>query len=408
MIAKFRACAQAIAAACPGASVAPAMPGTVAEGGKWTGQLSCANMIEDLQRAPAPGILERWRNGRMDKRTRLGIIGCGFFAQNHLHSWKDLKDHGVDLVAVCDIDARKAAAAAETFGVARWFDDPARMFEEEDLDLVDIVTQVRTHRTLVEMAIGAGVAAIVQKPFGNDLAECREMVALADAKGAFLAVHENFRFQRPCRLVSEIVRRGDIGEPNWARISFRTGYDIYAGQPYLLEEERFVVADLGVHVLDLARFFLGEVDHLGAELQKRNPRVRGEDTATMMLRHASGAVSVVECTYGTRVLPDPFPATAVEIEGTKGTVRLRGDLQIELTSNGELTRIDADAPVLAWAERPWHVVQESVLRTCEHIHRAFRDGRPAEVAGSDNVRTYALCEAAYLSSETGNCVKPEA
>lgn len=344
----------------------------------------------------------------MDKRTRLGIIGCGFFAQNHLHSWKDLHDQGADIVAVCDVDRAKAEAAAESFDIPRWHDDPARMFEEEDLDIVDIVTQVKSHKTLVEMAIDSGVAAIVQKPFGNDLSECREMVALADRKSIFLAVHENFRFQHPSRLVSEIVRRGDIGEPNWARISFRTGYDIYRGQPYLMEEERFVIADLGVHVLDLARFILGEVDHLSAELQKRNPKVRGEDTATMMLRHVSGAVSVVECTYETHAIPDPFPATALEVEGTRGVVRLRGDLQIELTSDGEAMRIDADIPVLPWAERPWHVVQESVFRTCEHILQAFRDGRPADVAGSDNIRTYALCEAAYASSETGQFAKPKA
>lgn len=288
----------------------------------------------------------------MNERTKLGIVGCGFFAQNHLHSWASLKDQGVDLVAVCDVDADKANAAAETFGVPRWYDDAGKMFAAEDLDLVDIVTQVRSHKTLVEMAIGAGVATIVQKPFGSDLGECRDMVARARDTGTFLAVHENFRFQRPNRLIADILARGDIGTPNWARISFRTGYDIYAGQPYLLDEERFIVVDIGAHVLDLARFFLGEVDHLSAELQKRDPRVRGEDTATMVLRHASGAVSVVDCTYDSRALPDPFPATILEIEGTGGAVRLRGDLTIELSRNGELTTIDGDAPVLDWAERP--------------------------------------------------------
>lgn len=191
----------------------------------------------------------------MSERTKLGVIGCGFFARNHLHSWKDLHAEGVDLAAVCDIDSEKAKAAAAEFGVPNWYDKPEAMFSAENLDLVDIVTQVRSHKALVELAIGAGVATIVQKPFGNDLGECREMVTLAEKTGTFLAVHENFRFQRPIRIVSEIIASGAIGEPNWGRISFRTGYDIYAGQPYLLNEERFVVTDLGVHVLDLARVF---------------------------------------------------------------------------------------------------------------------------------------------------------
>lgn len=224
--------------------------------------------------------------------------------------------------------------------------------------------------------------------------------------GIFLAVHENFRFQRPNLIVQEIMRSGAIGEPNWGRISFRTGYDIYTGQPYLLTEERFVITDLGVHVLDLARVFFGEVDHLSAELQKRNPKLRGEDTATVMLRHGSGAVSLVECTYEARRLPDAFPATVLEIEGTKGAIVLRADLRIEVTSDGQLTDQDGDAPVLPWAARPWHVVQDSVRATCEHILQRFRAGQPADVSGADNFKTYALCEAAYASASSGRAEKP--
>jgi predicted dehydrogenase len=344
----------------------------------------------------------------MSERTRLGVIGCGFFARNHLHSWKDLHAQGVDLTAVCDIDPEKAKAAAAEFGVPHWYDSPEAMFAAESLDLVDIVTQVRSHKALVELAIEAGVATIVQKPFGNDLSECRAMVAVAEKAGKFLAVHENFRYQRAIRMVSEIIASGAIGEPNWGRISFRTGYDIYAGQPYLLNEERFVVTDLGVHVLDLARVFFGEVDHLSAELQKRNPKVRGEDTATMMLRHASGAVSVVECTYESRRIPDAFPATLLEIEGTKGAIAVHANQQIDVTSEGTLTSQDGDAPVLPWAARPWHVIQESVYATCEHILQRFRAGQPADISGADNFKTYALCEAAYASAASGHAEKPEA
>ena len=342
----------------------------------------------------------------MSERTRLAVIGCGFFARNHLHSWKDLQAQGADLVAVCDIDPAKAKAAAAEFGTARWYDNPQAMFAAEPLDLVDIVTQVRSHKALVELAVGAGVATIVQKPFGNDLDECRAMVATAEKAGIFLAVHENFRFQRPNRIIQDIIRSGAIGEPTWGRISFRTGYDIYTGQPYLMNEERFVVTDLGVHVLDMARVFFGEAQHLSAELQKRNPKLRGEDTATMLLRHASGAVSLVECTYASRRLPDAFPATVLEIEGTKGAISLSADLQIHLSSEGKLTSQDGDAPVLPWASRPWHFVQESVLATCEHILQRFRAGQPADVSGADNFRTYALCEAAYTAAASGRAEKP--
>ncbi len=233
----------------------------------------------------------------MDKEIRLGIIGCGFFAENHLHAWTSLRDAGVRIAAVCDLDAAKAKAAAAKFAAGAWYTDPEQMFSSEALDLVDIVTRMDTHRTLVELAIKHRVPTIVQKPIAPTLADAVAMAKSAEAAGVFLAVHENFQFQAPMRKVRELIASGAIGETTWSRISFRTGYDIYSGQPYLRNEERLVIADLGAHVLDLARVFLGEVERVDAQAQTRNPSVKGEDTATMLLRHTSGAVSVVECTY---------------------------------------------------------------------------------------------------------------
>jgi predicted dehydrogenase len=342
----------------------------------------------------------------MSVPTRIGVIGCGFFSNNHLNSWRDLHAESAELAAVCDMDGAKAKAAAERFGIPRWYDSAEVMFADGAIDLVDIVTQVRSHKALVEMAIGAGVATIVQKPFGNDLAECQDMVALAERTGAFLAVHENFRFQRPNLMVAELIRSGAIGTPTWGRIAFRTGHDIYAGQPYLLNEERFAITDVGVHVVDLARVFFGEAEHITAELQNRNPNARGEDTATMMIRHSAGAVSVVEVSYGARGLPDAFPATILEIEGERGAIRMGADYQLHITADGKVSRLDGDAPLLPWAERPWHVVQDSVLNTCRHILERFRAGQPADVSGADNLRTYALCDAAYASAASRSAERP--
>ena len=338
----------------------------------------------------------------MVDRIAVGLIGCGFFAQNHLHAWWDLAPEGADLVAVCDIDPQRARAAGEKFS-ARWYTDAAEMLRRERLALVDIATQVRTHLPLVEMAIGHRVPTVVQKPFGQNIGEVRQMVDAARTAGVFLAVHENFRFSRPLLKVAEIIKSGAIGVPNWARIGFRTGYDIYSGQPYLREEERFVLMDLGVHVLDVARVLLGEVEHVTAELQRRNPAVKGEDTATMLLRHASGAVSVVECTYASRRIPDSFPETLVEIEGERGAIVSHIGSRIEVTSNGRMEVIDADPPVLPWAERPWHVAQDSVVTTCRHMLRSVQAGRPADTSAEDNLRTFALVEAAY---EAAGKVRP--
>lgn len=341
----------------------------------------------------------------MTKATRIGLVGCGFFARNHMFAWKELEPKGVDLVAVCDLDRDKATSFAREFG-GEAFDDVGQMLTEAQIDLLDIVTQVGSHRPLVELALKAGTAAIVQKPFGLNLEDCRSMKKLSDDTGVFLAVHENFRFQNPSCQIKAVIGSGQIGTPNWGRISFRTGYDIFAGQPYLREEPRFVVTDLGSHVLDLARYFFGEVSHVTAELQTRLENVRGEDTATMLLRHEAGAVSVVECTYASRQDPDPFPVTLIEIEGTDGALRLDGDLALHICGKAGNSVIDADVPLRSWTEQPWQVVQDSVFRTCEQILVSYKAGVPAETSAADNLRTYALCEAAYRSSSEGVAVSP--
>ena len=344
----------------------------------------------------------------MPGRIAIGVIGCGFFSRNHLHSWKDLAPEGADLVAVCDVDAGKAKAAAEAFGVAHWYTDAETMFRERNLGLVDIVTRMDTHLMLAEMAARHRVPMIVQKPFAPDIAAVRKIVETAEQAGLFLAVHENFRFQTPMEQVKEMLDSGVIGEPSWARISFRTGYDIYKGQPYFYGEERFVILDLGVHVLDLARFFLGEVAHVSCETQRRNPKVKAEDTATMLCRHTSGAVSVVECTYETKKLPDPFPDTLLEIEGPRGVIVTKAGYRLEVTVDGQLTTSEFEIPMLHWAQKPWHMIEESVYKTCRHLLESLKAGREAATSGRDNLKTYAVCEAAYEAAATGRAVKPAA
>jgi predicted dehydrogenase len=174
-----------------------------------------------------------------------------------------------------------------------------------------------------------------------------------------------------------------------------------------LNETRFVINDLGVHVCDLARAFLGEVEHVTCETQRRNPKAKGEDTATMMMKHTNGAVSMVECTYGAHRLPDIFPQTLIELEGPKGAIVLYKNFDIEIMVDGKITKEHADAEVLHWAARPWHIIQESVLATNAHILKALRSGKSADVSAEDNFKTFACCEAAYKSAASGKAVALE-
>ena len=337
---------------------------------------------------------------------RGALIGCGFFAQNHLNAWREMRDEDVTLVAVCDIDPVKAKAAADTFGIPRHYTDPAEVLAQEKLDFVDIATRMETHKDLVLSAIERGIRTIVQKPFAPDWDSCVAMVRAAADAGVPLAVHENFRYQTPMLRVRETLDSGIIGQATWGRFAFRTGFDVYRTQPYFHDERRFAILDTGVHVLDLARFFMGEVAHVSCETQRRNAKNVGEDTATMLLRHSSGAVSLAETTYEARQTPDPFPQTMVTIEGERGSIKLHEDFRMVVTADGVMSERYVGSPLLAWTVEPWHIAQESVLLTQRAIIGAWKAGRDADTSGADNLMTFAVAEAAYAAAASGRAERP--
>lgn len=333
------------------------------------------------------------------------LIGCGFFARNHLQAWRDLADRA-RLVAVCDRDAARAAAAAAEFGVPRWYVDAAAMLAAERLDFVDIATTMRSHRPLVELAAAHGVAAIVQKPMAPTMEDCRAMVAAAEAARVTLMVHENFRFQTPMMAARAVLDAGEIGAPVWARMTFRSGHDVYANQPYFHDEPEFIILDLGIHMADLARFFMGEVAHLSCETQQVRPGLAGEDMATLLVRHVSGAVSVVDLTYESRQLPDPFPQILLHIEGREGCVRVFQDYRMQVDTRDGSRTADVAPALLPWAERPWHGVQESVRTTQAHFIDCLVTGRAPSTSGRDNLATFAMVRAAYAAATEHRAVVP--
>ena len=326
-----------------------------------------------------------------------GVIGCGFFAANHLAAW-GLID-GVEIVAVCDKDPAKAK-----WDGAKSYTDAAAMLEAEKLDFVDIITTVESHRPLVELAAGHGVPVICQKPFAIDMADGEAMVSACKAAGVPLMVHENFRWQSPLMAVKQVLDAGEIGEPTYARIQFRHAYDIYTNQPYLKTEPRLALQDLGIHVLDVARYYLGEATRLFCRTQRINPEVAGEDCVTIMLDHASGAVSLVDFSFYTKLEPDPFPQTLVRIEGTKGTVELFQSYRMRVSGPGWSREAEVEPEVPPFGAKPWHNIQESVVNIQRHWVDCLKAGREPATSGTDNLRTLDLVFKAYASAESGRAL----
>jgi len=327
---------------------------------------------------------------------RGALIGCGFFAVNQMHGWRDID--GASIVAICDRDPERLQIVGDQFGIAKRYTDAAALFEGETLDFVDIATTAPSHRPLVEMAAKHRVPAICQKPFAPTLADAKAMVkACADA-GVPLMVHENFRWQSPIQAVRAVLDSGEIGTPFFGRISFRSAYDVFSGQPYLATGKRFIIEDLGIHIIDIARFLLGDVSTITTRAQRINRAIAGEDVATMLMDHASGATSVVDCSYASRLATEPFPETLIEIDGSDGTIRLAQGYKLTVTGRSGTVVSDVSPPLLPWASRPWHNIQESVVAIQQHWVDCLAAGKEPATSGADNLKTFALVEAAYAGA----------
>ena len=333
----------------------------------------------------------------MSRPYRFALIGCGFFAQNHLQAWAEMPD--VELVATCDINPDSAAAAADTFGGTP-YTDAAELFAKEELDFVDIATTPPTHRMMVELAAQHKVAAICQKPLAWDMDDAQAMVrAMADADLPFM-VHENFRFQYPMRKVKEVLDSGVIGRPFFGRISFRTAHDVYSAQPWCMDAERMIIADVSVHQFDLTRFFLGEPDRLFTEAIRVNPKIKGEDVATIVLG-LPGATCIVDTSYESSSDHSTYPQTFVTIEGTDGTVTLGPDYHLQVVSPAGVHEEQLVIPEHSWASEPWNCIQDSVVNVQHHWIHCLETGQTPETSGADTLRVLDLTLGAYQSLDTG-------
>ena len=330
------------------------------------------------------------------------LIGCGFFAINQMHAWNDVR--GAGIVAICDRDPERLKLVGDQFGINRRYGDAEALFADGGFDFVDIATTVQSHRFLVEMAARNKVPAICQKPFAKTLSDAKAMVEAYRNAGIPLMVHENFRWQTPIQAVRKTLEADAIGTPFWGRFSFRSAYDVFSGQPYLAEGERFIIEDLGIHTLDIARYILGDVRSLTARTKRVNPIIKGEDVATILLDHENGATSVVDVSYATKLSKEPFPETLIELDGSEGTIRLTQGYRIEIAHGRGTTTVDVSPKLLSWASRPWHNIQESVYAIQQHWVDQIKRGAEHSTSGADNLKTFALVEAAYDSAARGQTI----
>jgi predicted dehydrogenase len=130
------------------------------------------------------------------------IIGCGFFAHNHMQAWNEIKN--IEIVAVCDLDKKKAISFSKKFKIAHYYTDITKLLDLENLDFVDVVTTMETHLSIGKILSKRKVATSIQKPFAENLQDAKKIVSLYEKTKTPLMVHENFRWQTPLMTLKKL------------------------------------------------------------------------------------------------------------------------------------------------------------------------------------------------------------
>ncbi len=333
---------------------------------------------------------------------RFAIFGTGFWAQFQLAGW--LEVGGVECVACYNRTVSKAEALAERFGVPAVYGDAEELLRNEEVDFIDIITDVDTHAPFVELAAKYGKPVICQKPMAPDLTTARRMVAICREAGVPLMIHENWRWQYPIRQFGEILHSGVAGKPFRAHVVYANSFPVFDNQPFLKELEQFILTDIGSHILDASRFLFGDARRLYCQTTRVTPDIAGEDVATVMMETVNDVTVTCSMSYASRTETERFPETYIHVECSEGSVELGPDFWIRVTTaDGTLSKRYAP-PRYAWADPAYDIVHASIVDCNADLLRSLRSGQPAETSGDENLKTMELVFGAYESAATGSAL----
>jgi UDP-N-acetylglucosamine 3-dehydrogenase len=340
---------------------------------------------------------------------RIAIAGAGAITERaHVPALASIAD--VQIVAIQSRTADKAERIAQSLSsdaanrpkVYADFDD---MLARERPDAVGIFTPNNLHCEFTVKALNAGAHVLVEKPMALTAADARKMVDAAAKSDRVLMVAMQRRFGGIERAIKDALASGAIGKPHFirARLS-HGGPQLWApGQKWFTtasEAGGGAMLDLGVHVADLAIWFMGEIDSVSGQVGTLAKQIEVDDTGAMILHFKSGAIGVVEASWSS--MP---PLSAIEIYGSEGRVMAgypRNDISI-LKSDGSPVPGFSREEVMARFDPRDLLAPSRAL--AENFIAAIQGRAKPSPDGNDGLRAVEAIEACYRSSRSGSRIK---
>ena len=272
------------------------------------------------------------------KHLNIGIIGTGFMGKAHAFAYRSALAAFPEipvpvLKMIADVNSESAAKAAHQYGFEKSTGNWRDMINDPAIDVVSITTPNTFHKEMALAAIAAGKHVHCEKPLSPTLSDSEDMVKAAEAKGVITQVGFNYIKNPMLKVARDMIAAGELGEITGFRGIHAEDYMHDPANPWTWRIDPSggpgVIADLGSHIIGMARFLLGPIISVNADVEtviKQRPKAKGsrdmvpvlvDDIARLLVRFEAGFGGSIEANW---VKTGRTMQLGFEIEGSKGSL----------------------------------------------------------------------------------------
>jgi len=370
----------------------------------------------------------------------VGMLGYAFMGKAHTNAYKTLDyiytppPAHPRLVAIAGRDRARVEAAARRYGYEKAVTDWRDLIDDPEVQVFDNGAPNNLHAEPCIAAARAGKHIICEKPLARDAAEAKRMLEAAQAAGVVHMCAFNYRFVPALKLARDIIAAGRLGRIYHFRARYLQEWimDPTFGMVWRLDASEAgsgALGDLGTHIIDLARFLVGEpvsVNGVTATFIKERAGESGatqqvgvDDAFVAAVQFANGAIGTLEASRFARGRRNH---QVIEINGEKGSlvfnVERLNELEVYLPE--EETRQDAQGfrtvlvtePTHPYVGAWWpqgHIIgwEHSFVHELKHFLDCVTTGRPVGPEGADfedGYRASVVADAIVQSANSGRRV----
>lgn len=341
---------------------------------------------------------------------RIGLIGAGKIGALRAETVK--KNPETKLVAVFDISEEAGDMVSE--GTNAKVHTDLDSFLDVPMDAVIISTHPSLHEEAAVAAFERRIHVLCEKPLSNSVEAAKRMVDAAISSQCVLGVGFNMRYYPCIKYVREIVDAGAIGAVDHIRIfGGHGGLHNFGGEwEYKMPESGGgAMMDIGIHMSDIARYFLGEIVEVSGVATENIYRLAGsEDNAIAVFRSPQGIPASYQATWSEWCGYE----SSIEVYGNKGMVRgsyapMQNKLVLRAGPNGEVRRINKRyfgvmlrEKLQSWKSTALNSFQEELR---DFLRMLDGDSEVALADGFDGLRALEVARAVRESTTTSSLIK---